>query len=424
MIEKIILKKSAVLDKMPTSEQLDYGELSINYNAAHPFLSFKDSDGNITAINDYSEDIQDLWDNKLDVSYYDEFTSGITQNATDIAERLKITDFNTFKEDNTKTINTELAKYAKLTDTGQTITANKITARDVIVAGASIIDVTTDMTDQFGIALETLDAQKVNKSDIVQNTGQSTTSVMSQKASTDSFIANTPSGDPMHYMYECVGAVYNTGSDVVVSDPIVGNLTHKAGCWWCTGVGDLTNDDMRKVYGFGCNIIQNIYAGVKRCYNYALWRTTCTDSQLRYNEGYVIGGFDISLLFCFSQYMEIIRFSNKEIPINNMDYAFYECGNLRYIYPVISVRYCASFTSTFFSCNKLTGLKIRYLHSNIDFKYSRSLNIESIIYMIENATDATFTITLHPEAYERAIADAGVQTALSNKTNVSLAKGE
>lgn len=85
MIDKIILKKSAVLDKMPTKDQLDYGEIALNYNAEHPFLSFKDSDGNITALNDYAEDIQDLIDNKLDVSYYDEFTNGITQNATDIS---------------------------------------------------------------------------------------------------------------------------------------------------------------------------------------------------------------------------------------------------------------------------------------------------------------------------------------------------
>lgn len=278
---------------------------------------------------------------------------------------------------------------------------------------------TIEITDAQGTHTATVnDGESV---DIVQSTGTSETAVMSQKASTDSFIANTPSGDPMHYLYECVGAVFNgTGSDVVVSDPIVGNLTHKAGCWWCTGLGDLTNDDMRKVYGFGCNIMQNIYAEVKRCYNYSLWRTTCTDSQSRYREGYVIPGFDISLLFCFSQYMEIIRFPNTEIQIHNMNYAFYDCGNLRYIYPVLSVKYCDSFTSTFFSCRNLTDLKIRYLHSNIDFQYSRSLNIESIIYMIENATDATFTITLHPEAYARAIADAGVQTALENKTNVSL----
>lgn len=274
-------------------------------------------------------------------------------------------------------------------------------------------------------ATDTLLDDKVDKTDIVQSTGASTTSVMSQKASTMAFAANTPSGDPMHYMYECVGAVYNgTASDVVVSDPIVGNLTHKAGCWWCTGLGDLTNDDMRKVYGFGCNIMNNIYSNVKRCYNYCLWKTTCTDSQRRYYEGYAINGFDISLLFCFSQYIEIIRFTNTELQIKNIDYAFYECVNLRYIYPVLSVRYCSSFTSTFFSCYKLTGVKIKYLHSNIDFKSCRLLNIESIIYMIENATDATITITLHPEAYERAIADEGVQTALANKTNVSLAKGE
>lgn len=140
MIEKIVLKKSAVLDKMPTAGQLDFGEIALNYHAEHPFLSFKNSEGDIMPLGDYDEDIQDLWDNKLDVSYYNEFTSGITQNATDIAllkknsatkaelivdkkdlqqeisdtkndldaaiaERLKITDFNTFKADNTKTIN-------------------------------------------------------------------------------------------------------------------------------------------------------------------------------------------------------------------------------------------------------------------------------------------------------------------------------
>ena len=281
---------------------------------------------------------------------------------------------------------------------------------------------TIEITDANGVHTATVnDGESV---EVVQSTGTSTTAVMSQKASTMAFAANTPSGDPMHYMYECVGAVYNSsGKDIVVNDPIVGNLTHKAGCWWCTGIGDLTNDDMRKVYGFGCNIMYNIYSNVKRCYNYSLWRTTCTDSEQRYNEGFLVRAFDISYMFCFSK-MEIIKFAKTELPINNIDYAFYECTNLRYIYPVLSVDNCSSVTSTFYSCYKLTDVKIKYLHSNIDFKYSSLLNIESIIYMIENATDVTITITLHPEAYERAIADAGVQAALTNKTNVSLAKGE
>lgn len=60
MIEKIILKKSAVLDKMPTADQLDFGELALNYNAAHPFLSFKDTADGIRQIRDYSNEIQNI----------------------------------------------------------------------------------------------------------------------------------------------------------------------------------------------------------------------------------------------------------------------------------------------------------------------------------------------------------------------------
>nr|DAH40163.1 MAG TPA: hypothetical protein [Caudoviricetes sp.] len=275
-------------------------------------------------------------------------------------------------------------------------------------------------------ATDTLLDDKVDKTDIVQSTGTSETAVMSQKASTMAFAANTPSGDPLHYLYELVGGVYNgTGKDIVVSDPIVGNLTHKAGCWWCTGLGDLTNDDMRKVYAFGCNIMNNVYSNVKMCYNNSLWRTTCTDSQYRYMQGYLIpSGFDISYMFCFSEKIEIIKFTNIRIPLKNMDYAFYECSHLTHIYSVLDMTYCTSITLPFRSCKKLTSVKIKNLKSNIEFKDCEFLSIESIIYMIENATDATFTITLHPEAYERAIADAGVQAALANKTNVSLAKGE
>ena len=60
----------------------------------------------------------------------------------------------------------------------------------------------------------------------------------------------------------------------------------------------------------------------------------------------------------------------------------------------------------------------------MSFKDCPKLSKHCVRYMIENATDATITITIHPEAYERAIADTGVQTALANKTNVSLAKAE
>ena len=69
-------------------------------------------------------------------------------------------------------------------------------------------------------------------------------------------------------------------------------------------------------------------------------------------------------------------------------------------------------------------VKLYNINYSIVLTSCKMLSSESVQYMIENATDKTITITLHHEAYERAIADAGVQTALANKTNVSLAKAE
>lgn len=73
---------------------------------------------------------------------------------------------------------------------------------------------------------------KVAKTDIVQSVGNATNKIMSQKASTDSFIANTPSGDPMHNAYVAVGAVWNA----------------KTGFWELNGLTDITNEQMLTIY--------------------------------------------------------------------------------------------------------------------------------------------------------------------------------
>ena len=54
MIEKIILKKSAVEDKIPTPEQLEYGEIALNFNTMNPFICFRDTADGIRQIKDYS----------------------------------------------------------------------------------------------------------------------------------------------------------------------------------------------------------------------------------------------------------------------------------------------------------------------------------------------------------------------------------
>ena len=143
MIEKIILKKSAVLDKMPTTEQLEYGEIALNYNAEHPFLSIKNSDGNITALNDYSDAIK---------------------------KKLNITDFNTFKADNTKTLN---ALDRNVSQNGSEI--------------QEVNGVVQNHTDAIA-TLNTNVADKIDKTDITQSTGTSETVVMSQKAVSDALL--------------------------------------------------------------------------------------------------------------------------------------------------------------------------------------------------------------------------------------------
>jgi hypothetical protein len=45
-----VLKNSSVADKRPTAAQLANGEISLNWNAAGPFICCKDSAGNIQQI--------------------------------------------------------------------------------------------------------------------------------------------------------------------------------------------------------------------------------------------------------------------------------------------------------------------------------------------------------------------------------------
>ena len=105
-------------------------------------------------------------------------------------------------------------------------------------------------------ATDTLLADKVSKSDVVQSTGTSTTSVMSQKASTMAFAANTPSGDPMHNVYVAVGAVWNA----------------KTGFWELNGLKDITNEQMLTIYVETNNFLMN-QSTMEACYCFSKCRT-------------------------------------------------------------------------------------------------------------------------------------------------------
>ena len=152
MIEKIILKKSAVENKIPTTEQLDYGEIALNFNTMNPFISFKDTADGIRQIKDYSNEIQNingsLTDAKNEINYLRPL---VTDNHTNLM--FLRGDFEDFKADNTNTIN--------------------VLDRNVSQNSSEIATLSTSVD------------KKVDKTDIVQSTGTSETAVMSQKAVSD-----------------------------------------------------------------------------------------------------------------------------------------------------------------------------------------------------------------------------------------------
>lgn len=258
-------------------------------------------------------------------------------------------------------------------------------------------------------ATDTLLDEKVSKTDIVQSTGTSESAVMSQKASTMAFAANTPSGDPMHNMYVKVGAKWNA----------------KTGFWELNGLTDITNEQMLTIYVETNNFLM-YPASLEGCYCFSKCRTNIPNIpylssvkrlQLNWND-FFRQSDNIEVIVLKHIYTYYFRPST-------LNGVFFNCFNLRLIDGILNVINCVSSNiSDFVNCGKLETVKLYQLNNNTGLKYCKMLSSESVRYMIENATDATITITLHPEAYERAIADAGVQTALANKTNVSLAKGE
>lgn len=259
---------------------------------------------------------------------------------------------------------------------------------------------TIEITDADGVHTATVnDGESV---EVVQSTGTSTTAVMSQKASTDSFAANTPSGDPMHNLYLSLGAIWNNDT----------------GFWEMNTLTDLTNEDMSNIYTFGFVRPLKIsrFEFAPHTYNNRNVVKARTTVKSYYNPYIDL----ICPSFTWNCNIEVICFFDKyrRFKMDKIE-DFSYCRKLKKIPDCVS-------PTTDITIHEGKELEEVYflLNYNISFQDSPKLSIASVKYMVENASSNVITITIHPEAYERAIADAGVQTALANKTNVSLAKGE
>lgn len=225
------------------------------------------------------------------------------------------------------------------------------------------------------------------------------------------FMPATPSGDPMHYAYEAAGADWNgTGADITRIGRMTGDtIIHKAGYWYLNELGDISNDEMRAI------LIQGRNSDCLRVETASI----ASRQPLRTNLFPIVKPGKLS----WSKIEVMVIMGDPEM----QDYIATE--NYSTIYP--SGQLCRKILTIIDSKNfslvkdnnpkNLEFLKLKNMAKSqyINSPYFRE---DCILYMIQNeAATSAITITLHADAYARAMANADIVAALEAHPNVSLA---
>lgn len=107
------------------------------------------------------------------------------------------------------------------------------------------------------------------------------------------------------------------------------------------------------------------------------------------------------------------------VPAGDM---FKECSSLKKVSCKLLGNNSAINNATIFAnCPMLEEISVFVLNYSLNLSSSPNFKPSSLATIINGASTGAITITLHATAYAAAQADAGVQAALSSKTNVSLA---
>lgn len=247
-----------------------------------------------------------------------------------------------------------------------------------------------------------------------------TTAQQTQGRTNIGAMANTPSGDPMHYMYEAAGAEWIPYSDISteglegwqIETLNTAQAQADGGVWW-------HNDIFVTVAQNRINYVSTVgdYPANQAVYDYYLKNTPATTN---YKQSVALTNSKSAV--------EAIRVSNTirtvllpNMKVNNIGYAINNCPQLRRIIGDIDVSAISSFNHAFEGCGNLRDISLKGLNAGVDFSGTPNLSMTSLEYAITNAGTATLTITLAPAVYAAAMADADVQAALAAKPNVTLA---
>lgn len=201
-----------------------------------------------------------------------------------------------------------------------------------------------------------------------------------------------PSGDAQHYLYESAGARWNADT----------------GLWEFYDMKDITNIEMARAFARGSWYIGAEAIGVLTAPNEQ------SLSAVRFNIGRA-GMWSVTVDMDYfaseNRFIEFINltFDNNLVSqphtyVTYLQNSFEGCSNLRRIYGEMNVLNVTKLATPFTGCVKLEDVQLYGLKQDISFADSPLLSKASLLYAIENcASNASFTITLHPDVYEKAL---------------------
>ena len=243
-------------------------------------------------------------------------------------------------------------------------------------------------------------------------------SVTADKLSTD---VREKLDNPLRPLFISAGALYNsTNVDVLRTAPWGETVTHKAGHYYLNGLGDITEEQMVKIYNMG-KYWQSENAQGFGCEN-ARTNLLPTDYLL-----YFYKTFNLSQTFNSTTIEVISLVAEKyigspqgEIKVSNINFFTQSAQLLKRIVGLINAE---NVTTNKVSINGegLEFIYIKKLKVNVSMHNAKSLKKESVLYMIENAVPSSaITITLHSDAYARLADDAEIVAALEAQPLISL----
>lgn len=224
-------------------------------------------------------------------------------------------------------------------------------------------------------------------------------------------------------LFVAAGAEYNdSGADKTKTALWGENVTHKAEHYYLNGLGDITEEQMVKIYNRG-NFNDADIAPLSDSFSHANNIRTNLPRVGRWNG-------NLQTYLCVSNKrievltLHVAKFSLSE----NCNITFSSTASLFEDSSALSVidtrcRLVSSSWSgnSFKDCVSLKELRIEKLENNIVFAQSSQLSKASVLFAIEKAIPtAPISITLHPEAYARLADDADVVSALEAQPLISL----